>query len=132
MILFRLACSITCVSALISCNSPETEASEPESSTANLQLPADYQGRWASGPEFCDRDQMATGEWFYVGENVVGSFEHMYPLSDLVLADGAIEFETERGGPTGTLELIGAEKIRFSSAGSDPVELVLCSKDPKG
>ncbi len=104
----------------------------PELEEVPKLIPLEYQGRWSINPESCDRSTLQTGDWFYVVESGVGSFEHGYEVESLEAKGEWLRFTTAQGGPAGELQLIDESNMRVRFA-SGPVEiLTLCSKDIDG
>jgi len=95
-----------------------------------LAIPEAFQGRWSINPETCDRNTLATQDWFFVYDTVIGSFEHLYAVATLDVSDNNLVFTTERGGPSGRLTLLEGGGILWASEAGG-YEFSLCSKDPE-
>ena len=93
-----------------------------------FSVPEEYQGRWSINPETCDRDTLATQDWLYVYDDVIGSHDHLYLFASLQISDNKFEYTTEKGGPSGSLTLLDNGNLMSEAVGN---EWSLCSKVPE-
>ena len=62
-----------------------------------VEIPAIYRGHWSNSLSNCNIETGDAHEWLFVSAETVGSFEHMYPVSDVVAHHDRIEFTTQFG-----------------------------------
>lgn len=91
-------------------------------------IPEIYRGHWSHSLANCDLDAGDPSEWLFVSEQTVGSFEHSYPVSNLALSAGGIEFTT-RFGDKMLLRDLGNDQIELQQEGRATTILVRCPKE---
>lgn len=118
----RLSVALTAMALCGSCR--------PTSEQSITIIPSEFQGRWSDSIEACNSSESARDS-YYVTNQSVGGFEHLYSFSELKREGQSLSFVSMAGGQT-KLELIKDGEMRATFDQEAAVLMVRCSSDADG
>ncbi len=123
--LSRAVAACATLAALPACD----QISEPkvviEHPVELIEIPAIYRGHWSTSLDLCDHVTGDSSQWMFVGPETVGSFEHMYPVSEVTLFEDRLEF-TSRFGDKYAMTMEGEGAITVTFQDNEGQKMVRC------